>query len=478
MERVRYKGKRVYLVGAGLSGIDAAAWFIGEGAVVLMNDAKPFEKLAAQARRSLSELEGRGLALALGAPPDPLGWDADLVITSPGVPLDLPELAAARDAGIPLTNEIEIAWQASRARIVGVTGSNGKTTVTSLIGQIMIDAVFEPFIGGNIGTPFISAVGGLPPDAWAVLELSSFQLAGIQSLAPKVAVILNLSPDHLDWHKTYERYVSSKWNIARYQSPDDWLILNYDDPALREEGARRLEESGPREEKRGPRILWFSKRETPYAGVFVDEDGWAVYKAGSGDGERERLMPIDEFALPGSHNLENLLAALAAGVALGVAPGRARESARAFRALPHRMEPVAEKGGVLYVNDSKATNPDSAIKALDSYDMPIILIAGGDAKGVSFDEVADLIAKKAKAVVLLGKDRDMIRETLNSKGFDRIRFADGIERAAEIAYGLAGRGDLVLLSPACSSLDMYSSYEERGRRFKETVLRLTDGIEQ
>ena len=574
-----FKGKKVYLIGAGSSGLAAAEWLIDKGAEVLMNEAKSFDALGERTRSALTELEERGLALSLGAPPDPVGWGADLVIASPGVPLSLPGVAEALERGIPVTNEIELGWQACGADVVGITGSNGKTTVTSLVGQIMRDAGFDPFVGGNIGTPFITAANELKPGDWAALELSSFQLAGILTLAPKVAIILNITPDHLDWHKTYEHYARSKWNIAKYQTSRDWLILNRDDPALREEGELR-ERALKARTIEGPRILWFSKSEpeaedaafeagesaraagetgqtagateqaagvtepgageakqttvvteqtagvterasgeseraasetSPGAGVakqvtvvtervagetdsgavFVDTDGWAVYrgayeypesgayKEDTAEGsEVVRLMPVNEFKLPGAHNLENLLAALAAGVALGIAPEKLRQSAAAFTALPHRMEPVTEKAGVLYVNDSKATNPDSAIKALNSYDRPIVLIAGGDAKGVSFDEVAELIIKKVKAVTLIGKDRDMIRDTLLSKGFDRISYADGIEQAAALCYEVAAPGDIVLLSPACSSLDMHSSYEERGNRFKEAVKRLTDDIQE
>ncbi|MCL2120672.1 MAG: UDP-N-acetylmuramoyl-L-alanine--D-glutamate ligase [Clostridiales bacterium] len=473
-----WRGKRVYLIGAGKSGLAASNWLLSQGAELCLNDRKPFEAFAEDSQKELTALESRGLTLELGAEPNVEGWGAAYVIASPGVPLTLPALRQAAEQGIPVTNEIELGWQIRRPQVIGVTGSNGKTTVTSLIGQIMDDAGLAFFMGGNIGTPFIQAAPAMKETDWALLELSSFQLAGILSTAPKIAMILNLSPDHLDWHQSFDHYVESKWRIAAFQGPEDRLILNYDDLLLREEGNRRLREGkaylpgGMRVQ--GPALWWFSRKEEPEGGVYIDREGWVAYPSRSAEGGGMiRIRPVREFALPGKHNLENLLAALSAGLALGIAPGTLRRSAASFRAIEHRIEELGEYEGVLYVNDSKATNPDSAIKAMDAYDRPILLIAGGDGKGVPFDGVAETFVKKGRFAALLGKDRNRIKEALQTCGFSHFQMVGSIEEAVEACHAQAKPGDLVLLSPACSSLDMFGSYEERGRAFKEAVRSLT-----
>ena len=499
-----WKNKKVYLIGAGKSGLAAAGWLRERGAVITLNDSKPADAFGPDTQEALTALAAAGVALELGRTAAPLRRGADYVIASPGVPLDLPGISEATAAGIPVTNEIELGWQACHARIVGVTGSNGKTTVTSLIGEIMSEAGLCPFIGGNIGTPFIRATSALRETDWAVLELSSFQLEGILSLAPKVAVFLNLSPDHLDRHKSFTAYAAAKWKIAAYQGPDDCLVLNYDDPLLREEGTRRLRAGEShlygQAPAGGPGILWFGRSDRLEGGISIDGQGWVVYRqptqttaaaatvvAAETSSEKEsaaktdtgiRIMPLSDFSLPGVHNTENLLAAIGASISLGITPDVIRRSAGAFRAIAHRLETVGEYEGVLYVNDSKATNPDSAIKAMDSFDRPILLIAGGDGKGVSFRSLAEKIAKKAKLVALVGMDRERIREALADIGFAAVYMTGDIGEATGLCRDMAEPGDMVLLAPACSSLDMYSSYEERGAIFKDTVRALysRDGL--
>ena len=473
-----WQGKRVYLIGAGRSGMAAARWLLDQGALVCLNDQKGMDTFSEESRGELKAMAGRGLLLELGEQADPMRWEAEFVVASPGVPLDLPALQEAERQGIPVTNEVELGWRISRARIVGVTGSNGKTTTTSLIGQMMDNAGFAPFIGGNIGIPFIQAAQSMKDTDWAVLELSSFQLAGLLSLRPKIAVFLNLTPDHLDWHKTFDNYAAAKWNIARRQEQDDWLILNYDDPLLRAEGERRLYHGeaylDDQPAARGPRILWFSQRSRLESGLSIDQEDWIICRRGAHRGEKSmRIMPAGLFTLPGRHNRENLLAALGAGVALGISSYTLRQSAGAFVGIEHRMETVCEHQGVLYVNDSKATNPDSALKALDSYDRPILLIAGGDGKNAPLQELAEKVAEKARLAVLIGKDRDKIKEALTFQGFSAIRTADTLEEAVAVCHSLARSGDMVLLAPACASLDMFRDYEERGRVFKSAVEALT-----
>ncbi|MCL1805028.1 MAG: UDP-N-acetylmuramoyl-L-alanine--D-glutamate ligase [Clostridiales bacterium] len=469
-----WQGKRIYLIGAGKSGLAAARWLLGQGAQVCLNDKKAAGDFKEEEQAELAALAKKGLALELGADADPVGWDAGLVVSSPGVPLDQPILQEARRRDIPVTNEIELGWQISQARIVGITGSNGKTTTTSLIGKIMADAGFTPFVGGNIGKPFIEAAPEMKENDWAVLELSSFQLAGLLSLRTRIAIFLNLTPDHLDWHKTFDNYTAAKWNIARFQGQDDWLILNYDDQLLRLEGEKRLEKGEAYLESRpavgGPKILWFSQEEEPEAGLYIDREDWIVHRGGAGRGGKDaRIMPAGIFSVPGRHNRENLLAALGAGLALGISPYSLRQSISAFEGVEHRMEHVGEHEGVLYVNDSKATNPASAIKALDSYDRPILLIAGGDGKDASFDKLAEKVAEKAKTAVLIGRDRGKVEEALLGQGFSDIRMTDTLEEAVAVCQSLARPGDMILLSPACASLDMFSNFEERGKVFKESV---------
>ncbi len=478
-----WQGKRVYLIGAGKSGLAAAGWLLQQKALVCLNDKKAFEDFDEAKKAELLALADRGVILDLGKACDPLGFDAEFIVTSSGVPLDQSGIMAAKAKGIPVTNEIELAWQLSRASIVAITGSNGKTTVTSLIGQILKAAGFDPFVGGNIGVPFILAAPGLNEQSWAVLELSSFQLEGVLSLRPKVAVFLNLTPDHLDWHKSFANYAAAKWRIAGFQGTEDWLILNYDDPLLREAGCKKLAEAG--QGKEGPQILWFSVREKLPAGLWIDEEGWVRFspidKAGGAGADPDgiRIMPAAEFTLPGRHNQENLLAALAACLVLDVPLEILRRTAGSFQAVEHRMEVVGEWGGVLYVNDSKATNPDAAIKSLDSYERPVLLIAGGDGKNTPFKELAEKIAAKAKLAVLIGKDGDKMKEALLAQGFDGIRMAATLEEAVAICHSAALPGDLVLLAPACASTDMFSNYEQRGKAFKAAVsakLNPTDSI--
>ncbi|MEL7622182.1 MAG: UDP-N-acetylmuramoyl-L-alanine--D-glutamate ligase [Clostridiales bacterium] len=488
-----WQGKRVYLIGAGLSGLAAAGWLLEQKALVCLNDKKAFENFDEAKKRELLNLEAKGAILDLGKPCDPLSFKAEFVVASPGVPLDQAGIAEAKAKGIPVTNEIELGWQVSRASIVAITGSNGKTTVTSLVGRMLEAAGFDPFVGGNIGTPFILAAPGLNDRSWAVLELSSFQLEGVLSLKPKVAVFLNLTPDHLDWHKSFANYEAAKWRIARFQGPEDWLILNYDDALLRAEGHKKIAGSagaGAGQTQRGPRILWFSTREKPAPGLWIDQEGWVRFcpvssvesggadpdEKAAADSEGIKVMPAAEFALPGRHNQENLLAALAACLVLDVPLEVLRQAAAGFKAVEHRMEVVGEWQGVLYVNDSKATNPDSAIKSLDAYERPILLIAGGDGKNAPFKEVAEKIAEKAKLVVLIGKDGDKMKEALLEQGFDSIRMAATLEEAVDICCGLALPGDLVLLAPACASTDMFTNYAKRGEAFKAAVLRTQSAI--
>lgn len=465
------KDRKVYIVGGGKSGLAALRFSMGRGARPCLNDGRKEQDFPPEI---LAELKEAGVALALGQEPDPLGFGAQLVVMSPGVPLDKPGLLAAARAGVPFTNEIELGYLSCAAPILAVTGSNGKTTVTSLLGGILKLEYPGAFVGGNIGRPFVEAAAELGEDQPAVLELSSFQLETIGAFRPRVAVILNLSPDHLDRHKTFENYCAMKWRITKNQDRGDWLILNYDDPLLRRGGLEIL--AGQAKEAgltpglpKGPRVLFFSRQEPLAEGLWL-KGGSQLFL--SAHGVDKLLFSAEGFALPGAHNKENLLAAAAAALAFGLPAESVRRGAMAFQAVEHRLEPVAEIGGVRYVNDSKATNVDAAIKALDSFEEPVVLIAGGRGKGASYRPFAEKIAEKASAVVLIGEDKDRIEKALLEQGFLWIFKTGSLEEAVELCRREARPGQVVLLAPACSSYDMFRNYEERGKAFKELVRRI------
>ncbi|MEG1998167.1 MAG: UDP-N-acetylmuramoyl-L-alanine--D-glutamate ligase, partial [Clostridiales bacterium] len=378
----------VYVMGAGRSGVAAATFLAAAGAEVWLQDTKPFADLNQEALRQLAE---QGVKLQLGCMADPVGVGAKLVMQSPGIPADQDSLQQARLAGIPVISEIELGFRVTQAKILGITGSNGKTTTTSLLGIILKKAYPDVFVGGNIGLPFIGTAKELKN--WAVLELSSFQLETIASFRPKVALILNLTPDHLDRHKTFENYCAAKWRIAQFQQADDWLVLNYDDPLLRKAG----------EEPQGIRsqILFFSRRVRLNQGVWVDEAGIIQI---SWQGKSRPVLSVGEIKIPGAHNLENVLAAVAGAFGAGIPIPLIAAGIREFQGVAHRIEPVKKIAGVLYVNDSKATNTDAAIKAMESFQEPILLIAGGLGKGGSYGPMVEKIKEKVKRLVLIGDD--------------------------------------------------------------------------
>lgn len=470
------KGKRVYIVGGGKSGLAALGWSLKRGACLCLNDSRAKERFEPGLLAGLTET---GVTLALGQEPDPLGFNAELIVMSPGVPLDKPGLLAAAKQGIPFTNEIELGYLSARGPILAITGSNGKTTVTSLLGDILKEEYPGVFVGGNIGRPFAEAAEGLSENQPAVLELSSFQLETIGVFRPKVAVILNLSPDHLDRHKTFENYCAAKWRVTKNQGRGDWLVLNYDDPLLRRGGLDLLARQCVPDPSAGlpdlPQVLFFSRRERLSGGIWLNERNEVCLCRARED---ERLFSAEGFIPPGGHNKENLLAAAAAALAFGVAPESIRRGAMAFRGVEHRLEPVAEIDGVRYINDSKATNVDAAIKALDSVDAPVVLIAGGHGKGASYRPLAEKIAEKAACVVLIGEEQDRIEKALLAEGFSEIVRAGSLAEAVSLCRAKAKPGQVALLAPACSSYDMFRNYEERGRAFKELVRRMAAGEDE
>ncbi|MBM7867518.1 UDP-N-acetylmuramoyl-L-alanine--D-glutamate ligase [Heliobacterium gestii] len=443
-------GRKTLVVGAGKSGIAAARALARLGASVTLCDTKTLEDLPCR-----KELEAAGITLYGGGYPSIRENGFREVVMSPGVPLTTPPAQEAQEQGVTVTGELEIAYLLSQAPFIAVTGTNGKTTTTSLVGAILQEAGWAPLVGGNIGQPLVEEVEELAGDRWVVAEVSSFQLETTDQFHPRASLILNITPDHLDRHGAMENYRAIKARIFRNQGGDgDITVLNYDDPLVRTLA----------EECRG-RILFFSRREKLEQGAYVDE-GMIRFAGPQGD---LSVVAIDDLQIKGAHNVENALAACAATVGLGIEPAVAAKAMIAFQPVEHRMEPAGTVAGVDYVNDSKGTNPDASIKAIESYNKPVILIAGGKNKGSDFAELAQIIKQRVKAVVLVGQAAPILERALRQAGVDRITgvrdFADTVPAAA----AMAEPGDVVLLSPACASLDMFPNYEVRGQVFKDLV---------
>ena len=437
------RGKKVLVVGAGKSGVAAARFLREKGAAVTLADVKP-----------TAELEGTvaGVRVFFGGYPE--AAEFDLLVVSPGVPLTVAPVVQARRAGIEVIGELELAYRFARAPIVAITGTNGKTTTTALTGEIFRRAGYRTLVAGNIGVPLVAGVEDYGPEDIIVAEVSSFQLETIRFFRPRVAVILNVTPDHLDRHGSVEAYAATKARIFSNQEPSDVTVLNFDDPLV-----AAMAERSP------ARVLFFSRRHNLKTGAFV-QDGWVVVKNGSG---AVPVCGVGEIALPGAHNLENAVAATIAAYSLGVPAAVIARVLREFRGVPHRLEFVAEIGGVRYVNDSKGTNPDAAIKALEAYREPIVLIAGGRGKGSDFKAFAQKIKEKVRVLVVVGESAADIATAARAVGVTEIRWARDFREAVHLARDAARPGDVVLLSPACASWDMFKNYEERGDFFKKLV---------
>jgi UDP-N-acetylmuramoylalanine--D-glutamate ligase len=437
-------GRRVAVVGLARSGVAAARLLCESGARVVATDAKPLSALSAEARG----LEALGVKL-MTADAMPLD-DAELVVASPGVPLDGEQLAPARQRGVPVIGELELGWRACEAEAVAITGTNGKTTTTALVGALLARPPRAVLVAGNIGTPLAAEAARFARDGWLVLEVSSFQLETIQRFRPRVAAVLNITPDHLDRHGTFTAYLAAKARILENQGPGDGAVLNEDDA-----GARALAAA-----VRGD-LVWFSRRRELPRGVFV-RDGWIVARL---DGAAEQVCPVSEISLRGAHNIENALAATACARWLGVPAATIREGIAAFRAVAHRIEFVRELDGAAYYNDSKGTNVESTIKALESFTEPVVLIAGGKGKGQDFAPLARVARGRVRLAVLIGEDAPRMAAALEAERVASAR-SSSLEAALETARMAAQAGDVVLLSPACASFDMFDNYEHRGDVFK------------
>jgi UDP-N-acetylmuramoylalanine--D-glutamate ligase len=444
---VDLKDKRVLVVGLGKSGVASALFLKARGARVTVSDSKP----EAELRNEILLLLNHGITVETGGHGDRTFRGQDLIVVSPGVPFDAPQLEQARALGESVIGEVELAAQFLPGPIVAITGANGKTTTTTLAGEIIAAGKFSTLVGGNIGTPAISFTDQARPDTWTVLEVSSFQLETIVKFRPKIAVILNITPDHLDRHKTFDNYVNAKARVFENQGSNDFTVLNADDPTTAGLASRTRAQ-----------LFFFSRKKEVEIGAFV-RGGHVLFR----DGKNEReIMPVSEIPLKGAHNLENVLAGVSIGALVGCQPAQIREAVRNFKAVEHRLEFVAKVAGVDYYNDSKATNVDATIKALESFPANVHLILGGKDKGSDYTMLNDLLRQRVKRVYTIGAAAAKIESQIAGA---EIVPAHTLENAIRQASQSAQAGDIVLLAPACASFDQFQNYEHRGRVFKEVV---------
>lgn len=451
-----YENKKILVVGMARSGLAAARYLLRQGAVLVVNDSKSQEDL----KDICQELESMGdVRFILGRNPNiDEVQDIDMAVVSPGVPLDLDYIMAIKMNRKKVISEIELAYQAGlkkNIRFVGITGTNGKTTTTSLVGEIFKAQGVETYVVGNIGNPAIEAVEMAGDGAVLVTELSSFQLESIDMFSPTASTVLNLTEDHLNRHHTMENYAKAKARIFENQVDDTVCILNYDDPITRSMA-----------EDCHADVVFFSRKDKFERGIYLDDDNNIIV---NNEIEEIALLKADELSLPGGHNLENCMPAIGLTLALGVEIEVLVKVLKTFKAVEHRLEYVDTVKGVKYVNDSKGTNPDSTIKAVQSYNDPIILIAGGYDKGSDFNELFEIAKDYVRSVVILGQTGDLIEDTARKHGFTDLYRVNDLKEAVEKSAQIAKEKDIVLLSPACASWGMYNNYEERGREFKNLV---------
>jgi UDP-N-acetylmuramoylalanine--D-glutamate ligase len=447
------KNKRVLVVGLGKSGLSAAMFLRGQGARVTVSDTRS----AVALEKEIPALLEAGIMVESGGHGLLTFRRQDLIVISPGVPMDTPEVKQVVAFGLPVIGELELASRYLQGRMVAITGSNGKTTTTTLVGKIFRDAGVPTLVGGNIGLPVIDLVAKSTADTVSVLEVSSFQLETVEEFRPWIAVILNITPDHLDRHGSFESYVEAKERIFARQDANDFLVLNGDDRVAQMGAARAKSE-----------VFWFSGTKAVRRGAFV-RDGVIVWVAKE-SGTTEPVMPVAEIPLKGAHNVENVLAAVCAARLAKIPAESVRASVAAFRAVEHRLEFVRTFNEVEYYNDSKATNVDAAMKAVASFPGGIHLILGGKDKDSDYATMADLLKKRVKVVYTVGSAAEKIERQLH--GVVKMVSAQTIERAVAEAAKAAAPGDVVLLSPACSSFDQFENYEHRGRVFRQSVMEL------
>jgi UDP-N-acetylmuramoylalanine--D-glutamate ligase len=444
------EGKRVLVVGLARTGIVTALFSAGYGATVTATDERPESQLAGTAEK----LRAAGVKLELGGFVRSSFLEQDLIVVSPGVPARIEPLEKARAQGIAVWSEIELAWRFLRGKLIGITGSNGKTTTTSLVAHILKTSNVPTLVGGNIGTPLLALVETSVDTTITVAEISSFQLETVEGFRPEIGVLLNLAPDHLDRHGTFEEYAQVKMRMFENQLERDIALLNADDPEV----TKRM----PAKSK----IFWFSRRKRVATGAFLRDDQ-IIFR---NEGSEVELARLADIQLRGQHNVENVLAACAAAYLAGAIPSAIAAGVKSFRGVEHRLEFVAEISGVQYYNDSKATNVDAAVKAIEAFPGPLLVILGGRDKGSPYAPLRELLRERARLALLIGESAEKIASDLG----DAVQFenAGTLPQALRIAAAHAQPGDTVLLAPACSSFDQFENYEHRGREFKELVAKM------
>jgi UDP-N-acetylmuramoylalanine--D-glutamate ligase len=450
-------GKSVVILGAARSGLAAAEFLAARGARVTLADQRTDAQLAKEAER----MKAVGVATMFGAPDLDAFATADELVVSPGVPLTAEPVRRAMEAGVSVIGELELAARYLKGRVVGITGSNGKTTTTTLVGEMLREGGLPTQVGGNIGTAAVSLVETSREDGWTVLECSSFQLETTRDFRPQVGVLLNITPDHLDRHGTFENYVAAKLQMFRNHGVDTLAVLNADDPST----PLALEMLG----ERNAGVTLFSRTRSLDEGMFV-ANGEIVCRTRDG---AKTLMPVSDIGLRGAHNVENVLAALCAALACGVAPDSACDTVRKFKSVEHRLEFVAEIGGVSFFNDSKATNVDAAIKAIEAFPGGLHVILGGKDKGSDYTPLVPLLNERAKSALLIGAATPLIEGAFEGRLSATVATARCATMADAVREGArrAVPGDTVLLAPACASFDMFDNFEHRGAVFKDEVLK-------
>jgi len=454
------KSKKVLVVGLGKSGLAAALFLRRRGAQVTVSDVRSAEALA----NDIPALLEAGIMVEAGGHGLLTFRRQDLIVVSPGVPLDTPELAQVKSFGLPVIGELELAARFLKGKMLAITGSNGKTTTTALLGEILAASGQPTLVGGNIGVPVVSLIDQSTDATWSVLEVSSFQLESTEQFHPAIAVILNITPDHLDRHGSFENYCAAKERIFAQQTAEDSLVLNADNPRVVKAAMRPA-----------ATIYWFSVEHPVSQGAWL-EQGYVVYRPAPGTNGKqaatEKVMPLSGIPLKGAHNVENVLAAVVAARLAGVSAETIRRAVENFQAVEHRLEYVATRGGVEFYNDSKATNVDATAKAIAAFSGGIHLILGGKDKNSDYTQLADLLRERVSAVYTIGSAAAKIESHL--RGVVSIHSCETLEKAVQIAASAARSREVVLLAPACSSFDQFESYEHRGRVFKQLVKELRD----
>ena len=450
---MEYNGKKALVCGMARSGIAAAKLLNRLGARVTLQDMKKREEISAD----VLALEGEGIVLYTGANPDEIACAQDLIVLSPGIPCDLPFIAAAEEAGIEVISEVELAYRLTPCPITAITGTNGKTTTTALLGKIMKDACPSVFVVGNIGTPYTSKAQEMQENSVTVAEISSFQLETIEEFAPEVSAILNITEDHLNRHHTMEEYIRVKELITKNQSSEDVCVLNYEDEVLRKFGETAV-----------PKVVYFSSVRTLEKGIYLEGDTIVL----ATETAKIPVVKTGELKLLGQHNYENVMAAVAMAYYAGVDMESIRKSVCEFTAVEHRIEYVTEKNGVVYYNDSKGTNPDAAIKGIQAMNRPTYLIGGGYDKESSYDEWIKAFDGKVRCLVLIGQTKEKIKAAAERLGFTDLVLLETLQEAVHFCAEHAKEGEAVLLSPACASWGQFDNYEQRGDMFKKYVSEL------